>query len=858
MARCHSTCLTPQFFTLFRWHVLRYVMRHKLLAGLNVLSVALGVAVYLSIQIANRSANESFAGGVDLVAGKAHLEIRGNVDESIWPAVQKLPGVAATTGTIEGIVTVPSLPGEYLRLIGIDIFTSAPFRTFEIENKSAPLDLDAWLGQPGSIAITGEFAKRHRLKIGDPIDLVVNTRTARAKIVALMETRDSPADSRFAAIDIGWAQELFETQGWLTSIQIRAGDATEAPRLAAQLQKVLPVNLKAEPPRQRSYQMQTMLGAFQLNLTALSLVSLLVGAFLVYNTVYASVTRRQVELGVLRALGASRLEIRSLFLGEACVLGLVGVLLGSFGGIALARIMIGAVERTVSSLYILLRIEHSVLSPWHFVAGAGLGLSAVIVGAWIPAAEASNVDPIGTLSLGSHADRSETRRSRWHRLAILCLLLGAGACWLSLRSAPAPLAFAGAFFVLCGFALCAPLGTIAFARVLRPVSRTSVVFRAAVDHLIRSVHRHAVTVAALSIAVAMSVGLTVMIHSFRESVNDWVNHGVVADLFVAPASNETIGLSATVPREAIDWLRKQPGVDSVDTFRETTVTLRWMDAEQEAILAVVDGRYRENLRFEGGRSTERMQRVFRGEAVAVTESFARKFRVRADDTLRLVSPTRVEEIPIAGVYADYTRDQGVILMSYSRYAPSWGASGAQSLAVYLRPNADLNEVDAAFRREFSGQGEFIVYSNRSLRQRIFAIFDQTFAVTYVLRSIALIVAMLGIFLAVTTLVAERQRETGMLRAIGATRLQVAGMFVTEAGLLGVTASALGIIAGLALAMILTWVVNPAFFGWTIQMHLPWAALMTMPLWVLTATIIAAWIPAWGAAPVSIVESIREE
>jgi putative ABC transport system permease protein len=850
--------MTPQFLTLFRWHVLRYVTRHKLLAILNVLSVALGVAVYLAIQIANRSANESFAAGIDLVAGKAHLEVRGQLADEMWPKIAAVPGVSATTALVESVVTLPDYPGEYLRLLGVDIFTSTPFRTFEIGSSNGKLDLDQWLGEPGSIAITAEFARRYGLKVGDSLRLTANTRTVPGKIVALMDTSDTPADSRFAAIDIGWAQELMGLQGRLTSVQVQAADPRQAPTLAEKIRAQLPADARVEPPRQRSFQTQTMLSAFQLNLTAMSLVSLLVGAFLIYNTIYASVARRRVELGILRALGATRTEIRWLFLGEACLFGIAGIALGCIGGVALGHAMIGTVERTISSLYLLLSIERTSLSPWQFVFAAMFGLAAVIVGAWVPSAEASRVDPIGSLSFGAHAERSQQRRFPWHIWAVGSLVLAIAGCALALRTGPPLLAFGGAFFVLAGFALCAPGSTSTFSRMAGRMAGGSHLLRLASDHLRRALQRNAVTTAALSTALAMTVGLIVMIHSFRESLGAWVEHGMVADLFIAPASNEVIGFSAIVPPEATAWLRQQPAVDSVDNIREIMVRATPPEGECPVPLAAVEGHYRGNLQFEGGNDAAKMARMFRGEAVVVTESLARRLHLHDGMSLSLRTPKGVESFPIAGVYADYSSDQGLVMMSQPRFAQSWIDPGAESLAVYLKPGADPNVVADAFREKFSRGGEFVAYSNRALRQRVFNVFDQTFAVTYVLRTIALIVAVLGIFLSVTTLVAERQRETGMLRALGASRGQIIQLFMAEAGLIGVVASVLGMINGLALALVLTWVVNPAFFGWTIHLHIPWITLATTPLFIIAATIIAAWWPAWRGSLEPIASSVREE
>ncbi|MEQ1862691.1 MAG: FtsX-like permease family protein, partial [Chthoniobacteraceae bacterium] len=729
------------FATIFRWHVLRYTARHKLLAALNVLSVALGIAVYLAIQIANHSSNESFAAGVDLVAGKAHLEVRGDIDETLWPRLAQAPGVKAATAVVEGVATLPDLPGEYLRLVGVDIFTSTPFSTFRVDGR---LDLDRWLGQRGSVALTTEFAARHALVVGSKLRASIDATTHELEVVALIDTRDSPAGAqpRFATMDLGWAQELFGTQGRLSSIQLLLDEPRDAPQIAASL--ALPPGLRAEPPRQRSFQMQTMLAAFRMNLTALSLVSLLVGAFLIYNTISASVARRRVELGILRALGATRWEVRALFLGEALIFGVAGIVIGSFAGIALASVTVQAVERTVSSLYLLTSIDRQFLSPWQFVTSAALGIAAVLAGAWIPADEAARIDPIAALSSGAHAERSERSRWRWSWIAAACLALALIFSALGLRTGPPLLAFVGAFFTLAGFAALAPSATRSLGAAATTVSRL------AADRLRRSIHRNAVTVAALSTAIAMTVGLAVMIHSFRRTVDQWMAQSVVADLYIAPASNEVIGLSAAVPAPVIEWLRAQPGVDSVDTFREVRVSI----GSQPALLAVIDGRYRGNLDFGTRDAAPIMRRVMRGEAVAVTESFARKFHLGAGDTARLASPGGPVGFPIAGVYRDYTRDQGAIFITRELFARHWPDAGPNSLAVYLQPNADAARVADAFTAKFGATGEFVVYSNRTLRQRILKIFDQTFAVTDVLRVIALAVALLGVALSATTLVAE--------------------------------------------------------------------------------------------------------
>jgi putative ABC transport system permease protein len=863
-----------QFGRIFLWQVVRNVAQHRLLALLNVLSVGLGIAVYLAIQIANHSATRSFAAGIDLVAGKAQLEARGAIDETLWPALARQPGVRAATATVEDVVTLPDFPGEYLRVLGLDLFTGDAFRTFELRGTGERLALEDWLGRPGAMALGEEFARAAGLKLGSEVRVMANGAVHRVQIVALVPAADSPAAAQrnFAVMDLGWAQELFGTAGRLSSVLFLLDDPARSEPVAAELRKLVPADVTVGPPRQRSAQVQTMLAAFQLNLTALSMVSLLVGVFLIYNTIAASVARRRVEVGILRALGATRWEVRALFLGEAALFGVLGIACGIVGGVLLARVLTGAVEQTITSLYVLLSIDRSYLHPAQFLTAVVLGMGSVLLGAWLPANDAARVDPVGSLSLGAHQERSAARVPRWGKWGWMCLTLAVGSAAFALRSGPATLGFVAAFFVLAGASCLAPAATLAGGWLAArhgagaPPPRVStrgggapapwgVLRRMAGENLRRSVQRNAITVAALAAAIAMMVGLVVMIFSFRGSVDAWIGRGIVADLFIAPAANEIVGLGAHVSPAAIAWLEARPEVTAVDTFREQTVTLA---TGESALLAVVKGAYRGNLTFVGGDDVRKMQRVFHEGGVAVTEPFARRFRMKAGDTVRLVTPRGLASFEIVGVYSDFTRDQGAVLIERGTFERYWDEPGVFSLAVYLRPGADSTATAEAFRREFGREGEFAIYSNRTLRQRILAIFDQTFAVTYVLRTVAIVVAVAGIFLSVTTLVAERAREIGMLRAIGASRGQIRALFMLESGLIGAVATALGLAAGVLLAMVLTWVVNPAFFGWTIALRLPWWPLLATPLWIVPATLLAAWYPAWQASRSPVAEALREE
>ncbi|HEY1771516.1 MAG TPA: FtsX-like permease family protein [Chthoniobacterales bacterium] len=852
--------VTNHFLRLFRWHVLRDLAQHPLLAALNVATVALGVALYLAIQVANQSANHAFAASVDVVAGKAQLEINapdGTLPETVLPKVIAQPGVAAATPIVRGFLTVPKFPGEYLDLLGIDIFTNIPFRTFELTDfATETFDLQAWLRGPRTIALSEAFAREHHLRAGDRIDVQHNGRTVRLTIGFLIRGERSglAPDAHFAAMDIGWAQELLGRSGTLDSISLRLTTKGDAKTVARALRVFLPADVTVAPPARRTEEVDKMLAGFQLNLTAMSLVSLLVGMFLIYNTVEASVLRRRKEIGILRSLGATRTEVCALFLGEAAALGLVGVAAGMAGGYFLARALVGAVAGTISQLYVLVSEQQIVIAPWVWLSAIAVGLGAVLVAAWLPARGAALSEPVEALRDAAQVGKA-THLSRGWIFAGLCSLGGAAlVSILALKTGPPWLGFGAALLVLAGFSLAAPETITRFSRALRPRFRSRIEPRLAAQNLSRALLRNSVTIASLAAAVAMTIGVSVMVFSFRQTVTSWIDQTLIADLFIGPAANEIAGPTSFMPPDALQFLKSDPSVAAVDSFRAVDLPFRG----QTISLGAISGGNRRNLRFLRGANDEIMRRFYRERCVIVSESFARRYHLRDGETLTLPTPAGMVGFPIAGIFYDYTNDQGLVFLSAKNYRQLWHDDRVHSVGVYLRRGASAEIVAQKFRERFSRDGEFSIYSNRALRSRIFEIFDQTFAVTYVLRTIAIVVAVIGIFLGLTTLVTERRYELGVLRAIGASAVQVRRLLLWESGMIGLLASVLGIASGLCLAVVLTGVINRAFFGWTIQLAFPFASLALTPIWIVAAAIFAGWIPAWRAGRLNIATAVRSE
>jgi len=826
---------------------------------LNILSVAVGVAVFLAIQLANNSASRAFAATIDVVAGKSQLQINApanDLPDELFPTVQRTEGVTAATPLVRGLITLPDFPGEYLDLLGIDIFTNTPFRTFKLTNFSAKtFDVTQWLGAGDIIAVTEVFAARHYLHRGDLLRIQVNGNEQRMRVGFIMNASAlRELDEHFAAMDIGWAQELLGRRNFLSSIQLQIDPAFDRATIIAHLRAAVPPNVEVAAPAQRSEQVDKMLSSFQLNLTAMSLVSLFVGAFLIFNTISASVVRRRREIGILRSLGVSPIQVGAIFVSEAAVAAVIGTLLGLVFGNLLARSLISAVSETISSLYVLVTVREVTANWTVYLGAAALGCISVVLAAFVPARAAAVMSPIAALHPEVESEKHDTISRFWLATGAVTLA-AAGACSvLALQTGPAWLSFVAAFFCLASASGLAPFVVSNLVGLIRFALRFRLEPDIAALNLRRSLARNSVTIAALASAVAMTVGVGIMIFSFRQTVVAWIDQVLVADLFVTPASNEIAGPTSFLPREVTFFFESHPAVKALDTFREIELPFR---GDRMAVAAIrADGP--RSFVFVERHQAELMQHFRTERCVIVSESFARRYHVRAGEPLDIATPTGNIALPVLAIFYDYTRDQGLVFMNEKTFTQLFHDDRINSIGVYLNRGANPENISADFRKQFNGRGEFAIYANRALRARVFEIFDQTFAVTSVLRAIAVAVAISGIFLSFLTLIVERSRTLGVMRALGTSARQIRWIVVWESMLVGVAASFLGIVSGLGLSLILTFVVNRAFFGWTIQLRIPWSILALTPLWILASAICAALIPAARASRLNLAAILRWE
>jgi putative ABC transport system permease protein len=478
-------------------------------------------------------------------------------------------------------------------------------------------------------------------------------------------------------------------------------------------------------------------------------------------------------------------------------------------------------------------------------------MGSVLVGAFIPANAGANLPPLRALNMGVLIERSERPQRSWIILSGACLLAAYGASELAL-SGYRTAGFAAAFFTLIGFCCFAPYLTHQFGTWAGGVFHALLLPRLAARNLVRSLYRHAITVAALASALAMLVSVSIMIYSFRRTIDRWLERRLVADLFIAPAANEIVGFENFIPDELLKFLRSRPEVETIDTFRYLTATVNGGPAS----LAVVTGTDHNIPDFIGGNNNEKYEAFRTPDRVTISEPLFHRLKVKEGDSVTIATPLGPHSFQVAGVFYDYSRDSGIMLMQRANFEKIWHDPRINSVALYLRPGTDVEKMIGSIRSGYASAGDYTVYSNRALREAVVDVFNQTFAVTQILRVIAVLVAVIGIALNFTVLVKEREREIGTLRAVGVSGRQVCGLIIWESVLVGTMAVFLGITTGIALSVVLTEVINKAFFGWTIPLQIPWDQLLWTPVWLLPAAIVASLLPATQASRRNIIDAVR--
>jgi len=834
-------------FALLALATLRFYGRHPWQLALAIAGIALGIAVFVGIELANDSARRAFESSSAAVRGQTThrlLPLTGMLDESIYLALKRDRRFVVSAPVLEIPVSLELSNGRALTLSlrGID-----PVEELAVRGLAGAAELAAdperLMTGSGAVLIPEDTADRFGVADGERLGLVAGNR--RSEVLVIGRRAETADDAPALVADIATVQEIAGLAGSLGRIDLRLDDDA-----AAALASEPPPGTVLVAAATEDAMLRELTRAFNTNLTALGLLALVVGMFLIYSTISFTIVQRWRAIAVLRAIGLKRGELLAKLLTEALLIGTAGTLLGLLLGRALSSGLLDLVLRTLDDLYFRRALGAAEPSAWIYPFGAALGIGATLLSALVPALLATRHDVDSRRRSGM--ERSALRLTRRFALTAPLALLAAV---LTLLLAPRSLvaAFFAIFLVLVAGAMLVPIAARALMRLLeRPAGALAGLSgRLAVRGVTDSLSRTGVATAALAVAVATVMSIGLMIGSFRESLIVWLDRTITADLFLAVEPDATADIEA-----ALLSLATRPDVAGFNRQRMARIASPAGSFDLRAQSPGPEG-YGIDLGEPAGTTAESLLRD--DAAILVAEPLAYRLDLAPGDAFPMATPAGLVSFHVAGIHRSYDSGSGSeLFMALDAYRRWFEDEALSSAGIYLAPGADERAIVAAIRATPGAAGRASIRSTRRIRDISLEIFDRTFQVTEVLRLLAAIVAFLGILSALMALGLEREREFAVLRSLGTSIRGLFGQNLAQTALLGLTAGLAALPLGTALAWMLVHVINRRSFGWTMDFVIAPGPLLAGLVMAVAAALLAGLYPSWVGARADMGLAWRDE
>jgi putative ABC transport system permease protein len=839
-----------------------YLRKHVLRWLLTTAGIVLGVAVFVGMHTANQSVLAGFHSTVDRIAGATELQVTAGetgFDEDVLERVQAVPEVGVAVPVIEAVVDTGLKGQGDLLVLAVDMTGDRSLRDYALDagDEDVVDDPLVFLAQPDSIIVTREFADRNGLATDSrlPLKTLAGVRPFTVRGIMKSGGLAGAFGGNLAVMDIYAAQLVFGRGRKFDRIDVAARAGVPIGRCREAIARQLGPGFQVEAPLSRAEQFDTVVSVYSEVVNITSVFALFIGMFIIYNSFAIAVTQRRSEIGILRALGATRSQIRTLFLTESAIAGLIGSVAGLGFGALIARVMTGSIGQLIEGIYgIAQRPEDPGIEPRLMVVAVAMGLLTSIVAASIPARTASRVDPVQALQKGKYQVLSAGRNRARLITAVVLAGVAAGALVFG-RSA---IAFYGGYAVsMIAALLFTPSLALWLTRALRPGLRwvRPVEGTLAADSLLQAPRRTSATVAALMLSITLVIALGGISRASYGSIYDWVSTALNPDLFVTPSENLT-NRNYQFPPSVGDRVKQVPGVAAVQMVRSARMIL---DGKPVLLVSLEISGWAQRAHrhpIEGDEETM-YRRAAAGEGVIVSDNLAQLDGLHLGRMVTLKSPTGLVRLPVVGVVVDWSDQQGAVFVDRSVYIRHWHDDRVNVLRVYVEPGVAVPEVRRRILERLSGVRAFVL-TNADVRSYIFGLTDQWMALTYSQIAVAVLVAVLGIVNTLTVSIIDRRRELGVLQAVGALRNQLRHTVWMEA----LSIALVGLMLGFALGAIdLHYVLEISrrdISGMMMPYRFPWSiALLLVPV-ILGAALVAAIWPAESAVRGSLVEALEYE
>ncbi len=832
------------------------MLRSPARAFMTLAGCALGVGLVFANDVVSSSVNASFRRSVEVLAGRASWVIgeTGGVDEAMIDEVRAVEGVESAWPLIRELAR-EGKTGTSLSVMAVDLLNDE-----RVQAKEQVGDGLTFLNDPLAVLVTPSLAQRMNLTKGS--DLTLDTSAGRKVFHVHGIAPESELARAFGGdlllMDVIAAQLSFERGARFDRIDVVPLEGTNVAALGEALHGIVAERATVTRPQEHSEETDKLLAGFQLGVWLASLVAMVGSAFIIYNTLAVAVVQRRREIGVMRALGATRPQILALIIGEGAVLGVLGALaglvLGLLGGQAVLDLASTAVgELATSNVHADLQI-----SSQQLLVALAIGVLTAVFATALPALRASRVEPAVALQYQVGSEDAGMPPRYANPVCILAGVLALIAAFVAHRIE----SFAvGA----CATVLLALMGALAAPAVVRAVaalatrwaSSTSPSVRLGVGAFRDNQARNAVAAAALGIALGNVVNVGYFLGSIKNSTQDWFERVIRADLLVFSGSSVSATFEHPFPGELAMTVRGLPGVEYVNALRASKQRFRG----ETFLLAAHDiaraSKYDEIPVVEGELASA-LEAITAGKAVAASETFVRAFNVKLGDQIALQTPSGPVSFELALVYVDYGSNLGILAIDRAHYLRLWKDTRIDNLWVYAAPETDIAALRTRVTAALGTDQSLMVLANASFKDGVMDIFDRSFLLTHALEAVAILVALLGVANTLAVSVIDRARDLGILRALGASRMQINTVFLIEATLVGLSASILGVLGGMLSSLYMVKELLRLEMGWRIGWHgSPWTTVLVVVVAQLVA-LIACWFPIRAAARVEVADVLTHE
>jgi putative ABC transport system permease protein len=839
-----------------------YARKHLLRSLLTTAGIVLGVGVFVGMHSANQSVLYALHQTVDKIAGVTQLQVTAGetgFDEEVLERVQSLPQVKVAVPVIEAVVET-GLPGQgSLLILAVDMTGDRSLRDYALESGDEAVVDDplVFLAQPDSLIVTREFAQRNGLAGNSRVPMHTMEGEKLFTVRGIMKSGGltSAFGGNVAVMDVYAAQKVFGRGRKFDRIDLSVADGHTVDECRTAIAALLGSGFQVEPPASRGQQFDDVLRVYSMTVNITSVFALVIGMFIIYNAFAIAVTQRRYEIGILRALGATRAQVRRLFLVESGILGMAGSVAGLGFGLLLAKGVAGYIGQMVQGVYgIAQRVEEVAADPRLMGLALVMGVATSLVAAFLPARSAARVDPVQALQKGKYQVLS-AGENRARRLAAIAFALGAVACGFSSSSAAF---YAGFLCALASALLLTPALALWLTRLLRPALRWlwPVEGALAADSLIQAPRRTSATVAALMLSLALTIGLGGIARASYESITDWMTTALNPDLFVTPSPTLT-SRSFLFPAYLGPTLHEVEGVAEVQAVRSPRIVFRGRPVLLVS-LEVSQWAARARRHPVEGDEGEMYRLAAEGKGMILSENLAALNGIHAGQVVEIDTPTGPLRLPVSGIVRDWSDQSGVVFLDRAVYSRWWKDDRVNTFRVYVQPGASVAAVRQTILKRLSGTRRLFVLTNEDVRTYISGLTDQWMSLSYSQIAVAVLVAVLGIMNTLTVSIMDRRRELGVLQAVGGLRRQVRHTIWMEAIGIGLVGLMLGLALGALNLHYVLQMTHRDITGVLLAYRYPTSiALMLVPV-ILGAAFVAAIWPAESAVRGSIVQALEYE